>query len=262
MRKTGIVTGAASGLGLEFSNLLAKDSYDLVLVDINAQKLMETKQRIEADYLVNVTVLICDLRQQKNVEHIYNQVKDKNVEVLINNAGFGLFGFFSETEWEMEESMIYLHIMTVTHLTKLILKDMIKRHSGKILNVSSVAAFQPGPLMAIYYATKAYILSFSEALANEVKGTGVTITVLCPGQTNTNFQKNTAKNSKGRSSKVDFLAPANPVSVAQYGYNDMLSGYSKSIPGIINKILVILSNLTPNIISGPLIRSIQIRIRK
>lgn len=260
--KTGLVTGAASGLGLEFSNLLAQDSFDLVLIDVDEPKLMAIKQKIQDTYQVKVYPIICDLRQPGCIDLIYEQIKGKNIDVLINNAGFGLYGFFSETEWELEESMIYMHILTMTHLTKLILKDMIKMKSGKILNVSSVAAFQPGPLMAVYYATKAYILSFSEALANEVKGTGVTVTVLCPGQTKTNFQKITAKNSKEKLSRAGFLSPADPVKVALYGYNDMLSGYTKSVPGLINKFFVLISRITPNRFSVPLIRKIQVKIRK
>ncbi len=262
MSKTGLVTGAASGLGYEFSDLLAKDSYDLVLVDNNEQKLMVAKQKIEENHEVNVYIIVCDLRKPDSVEYVYGQVKDKNVEVLINNAGFGLFGFFAETDWKIEESMIQLHVLTITHLTKLLLKDMIREGRGKILNVSSVAAFQPGPLMAIYYATKAYILSFSEALANEVKGTGVTVTVLCPGQTKTNFQKITAINSKKKQCKPNFLSAADPAKVALYGYNDMISGDSKSVPGILNKLLVLLSGLTPSRFSVPLIRRMQVRIRR
>lgn len=260
--KTGLVTGAASGLGLEFSNLLAQDSFDLVLVDVDEPKLMAAKQKIQDTYQVKVYPIICDLRQPGCIALIYEQIEDRNIDVLINNAGFGLYGFFSETAWELEESMIYMHILTMTHLTKLILKDMIKMKSGKILNVSSVAAFQPGPLMAVYYATKAYILSFSEALANEVKGTGVTVTVLCPGQTKTNFQKVTAKNSKEKLSRAGFLSPADPVKVALHGYNDMLSGYTKSVPGLINKFFVLVSRITPNRFSVPLIRKIQVKIRK
>lgn len=262
MIKTGLITGAASGLGFEFTVLLAKDSFDLVLVDIDEPKLMEVSQKIRDIYHVHVDIIICDLCKPGCIELISEQIKDRNIDVLINNAGFGLYGFFSETEWKLEESMINMHILTMTHLTKLILKDMIKMKSGKILNVSSVAAFQPGPLMAVYYATKAYILSFSEALANEVKGTGVTVTVLCPGQTKTNFQKRTAKNSREKLSKADFLSPADPAQVALYGYNDMLSGYSKSVPGLINKFFVFISRITPNRVSVPLIRKIQVQIRK
>lgn len=262
MVMTGLVTGAASGLGFEFSNLLAQDSFNLILVDIDEEKLIAAKQRIRARYQVRVDTIICDLRQPGCAELIHEQIKGRNIDVLINNAGFGLYGFFSETAWELEESMIYMHILTMTHLTKLLLKDMIKMKSGKILNVSSVAAFQPGPLMAVYYATKAYILSLSEALANEVKGTGVTVTVLCPGQTKTNFQKITAKNSKEKQSRASFLSPADPAKVALCGYHDMLSGYSRSVPGLINKFFVLVSRITPNRFSVPLIRKIQAQIRK
>ena len=262
MTKTGLVTGAASGLGFEFSNLLALDSFNLVLVDVDEQKLMAAKQKIADTYQVQVDIIICDLRQPGCVETIYKQIEGRKIDILINNAGFGLYGFFSETEWELEEAMIYLHILTLTHLTKLILKDMIKVNSGKILNVSSVAAFQPGPLMAVYYATKAYILSFSEALSSEVRGTGVSVTVLCPGQTKTNFQKITAVNSKEKLTKAGFLMPADPSKVALCGYNDMLSGYSKSVPGLINKLLVLVSHVTPNKYSVRLIRKIQLQIRK
>src|SRR5665648_133429 len=262
MNKTALVTGAASGLGSEFSNLLANDSYDLILIDINENSLIETKQKIEKKYPVKVSILTYDLCKPKVADLIYQELKNKKIDVLINNAGFGLFGFFSETEWEIEESMILLHVLTLTHLTKLILKDMVLNGSGKILNVSSLAAFQPGPMMSVYYATKAYILSFSEALANEVKGTGVTVTVLCPGQTKTNFEKITAKNSKEKLSSAGFLSLADPVKVALYGYNDMHSGYSKSVPGLINKFLILASRITPNRFSLPLIRKIQVQMRK
>lgn len=261
MNKIGLVTGAASGLGYEFSNLLANDSYDLILIDINEFKLNDSKQKLEEHHNVKVNTIICDLRTPKIAESVYEEVKNKNIDVLINNAGFGLFGFFSETDWEIEESMIFVHVLTMTHLTKLILKDMIFRGSGKILNVSSLAAIQPGgPLMAVYFATKAYILSFSEALANEVKGTGVTVTVLCPGQTKTNFENAAASNSNTKVSKIKPFT-ADPVKVAVYGYNAMKAGKSNAIPGIMNKLIVLLLRLLPRRFTVQLIRKIQIRIR-
>jgi short-subunit dehydrogenase len=261
MNKIALVTGAASGLGYEFSNLLAGDSFDLILIDVNEGLLMDAKQRIEKKYPVSIHTLTCDLRKPKIAEYIYDQVKDCNVDVLINNAGFGLFGFFTETAWEIEESMICLHVLTLTHLTKLILKDMIRKGGGRIMNVSSLAAFQPGPLMAVYFATKAYILSFSEALANEVKGTGVTVTVLCPGQTKTNFENIAAIKSKSKVSKVKYFT-ADPVKVALYGYNAMKSGRLIAIPGMVNKFIVLISNLIHRSITGFLIRKIQVIIRK
>ena len=261
MNKTGLVTGAASGLGFEFSNLLAKDSYDLILIDINENELIKVKQKIEEIHHVRVSILICDLCKPKIAEYVYEQFKDREIDVLINNAGFGLFGFFSETNWEIEESMICLHVLTMTHLTKLILKDMIRKGSGNILNVSSLAAFQPGPLMSVYYATKAYILSFSGALANEVKGTGVTVTVFCPGQTKTNFENIAALNSNTKVSKIRAFT-ADPVKVALYGYKAMKAGRETAIPGTVNKLVVLLSRIIPRIIIVQLIRKIQMKIRR
>lgn len=261
MNKIGLITGAASGLGYEFSNLLAKDSYDLILIDINENKLKESAQRIKEKYKVSLSILTFDLSQPGIADHIYKSIENKEIDVLINNAGFGLFGFFSETDWKLEESMIYLHVLTLTHLTKLIIKDMVKKGSGKVLNISSLAAYQPGPLMAVYYATKAYILSFSEALANEVKGTGVTITVLCPGQTKTNFENIAAINSNTKVSKIKMFT-ADPVKVALFGYNAMKAGKTVAIPGTINKIVLLLSRIVPRTITAHLIRKIQVNIRK
>ncbi len=261
MNKIGLVTGAASGLGYEFSNLLAGDSYDLILIDINESQLLLAKQRIEEKYKIQVNTLTCDLRKPRIAQYVYEQVKEKNIDVLINNAGFGLFGLFTDTDWEIEESMIYLHILTMTHLTKLILKDMISKREGRILNISSMAAFQPGPLMAVYFATKAYILSFSEALANEVRGTGVSVTALCPGQTKTNFENIAAINSKSTVSKIKYFT-ADPAKVALCGYKAMKAGRMTAVPGTMNKFILLLSTLIPRTISGILIKRIQVKIRK
>lgn len=261
MNKIGLVTGAASGLGYEFSNLLAGDSYDLILIDINEKLLAAAKQRLEEKHPIQVRTITCDLRQPGIADYVYQQVNNKKIDVLINNAGFGLFGYFKDAEWKIEESMIYLHILTLTHLTKLILKDMIGKREGRILNVSSLAAFQPGPLMAVYFATKAYILSFSEALANELKGTGVSVTALCPGQTKTNFENVAAINSGSRVSKIKYFT-ADPVKVARYGYKAMQAGRMTAVPGTMNKFIVMLSALIPRTISGFIVRRIQISIRK
>jgi len=260
MSKTGLITGAASGLGYEFSNLLARDHYDLVLVDINESNLLKTKQKIEEKYNIGVETIICDLGKPETASLIYQQIKHRNIDILINNAGFGLFGFFAETNPETEESMINVHILTMTQLTKLIIKGMIRKGSGKILNISSLGAFVPGPLMSVYYATKAFILSFSEALANEVKGTGVTVTVLCPGVTRTNFQNTTAFHSNTKASKMKrFTHDADKV--ASYGYNAMKAGKSSAVPGILNKFIVLLSRLLPRRINAQMVRKIQMKIR-
>ena len=260
MKRVGLVTGAASGLGYEFSILLAKDSYDLILIDINDLKLNEAKHRIEEKYHVSVMTLPCDLSKPQVAAYVYGQSKNQNIEVLVNNAGFGLYGHFSTTNWEQEESMIFLHVLNLTHLTKLLLKDMLEKKSGKILNISSMAAFQPGPLMAVYFATKAYILSFSEALANEVKNTGVTVTVLCPGKTKTNFGNMAANNSNSKVGKIRSFT-ADPVVVARYGYKAMKAGRSLAIPGMSNKIIAFVLKLLPRTLTTNLIRRIQIKIR-
>ena len=253
--KTALVTGAASGLGFELSLLLANDSYNLILIDINAIKLVEAKMYIEKKYpAVEVLLLLKDLSKPNVAQDIFDEVKRIPIDILINNAGFGLFGSFSNTDWQRESEMLYVHTHTTTHLTKLLLQRMLVHKKGKILNVSSLAAFQPGPLMAIYYATKAYILSFSEALANELKGTGVSLTVLCPGQTNTAFQKKVSNSSVN--TKVDFNT-ACPKKVAMYGYNAMKKGKTVAIPGRFNKFLAAMPRFVPRNMATALVRKIQ-----
>lgn len=256
-----MVTGAASGLGLEFSHLLANDSFDLIMIDLDHAKLKEAKVIIEEKYKAAVQTLVFDLSKPQVAVEIYDVVKNRKVEILINNAGFGLFGFFSETDWKTEEEMIHLHVLTLTHLTKLILRDMLSRGKGRIMNVSSLAAFQPGPMMSIYYASKAFILSFSEALSNEVKGTGVTVTVLCPGLTKTNFQKKAAALSNSKESSVSF-AKVSPQDVARYGYRAMMRGKRLAVPGLINKLTSRLPRFFPRSFTIAIVRRIQENLRK
>ena len=261
--KTALITGAASGLGFEFSLLLANDSYNLILVDINASKLEKVKNHIQKVYNSQIVILIKDLSKNNIALDILNDIKDEQVDVLINNAGFGLFGSFSDTNWQRESEMLNLHINTTTQLTKLFLKGMVERDNGKILNISSLAAFQPGPLMAIYFASKAYILSFSEAIANELKGTGVTVTALCPGQTKTAFQTVVANTSfqeldsdSSCKNKFDYNM-ACPKGVAKYGYAAMLKGKTVAIPGRFNKFLATLSRFVPRKMTTSIVRKIQ-----
>lgn len=252
--KTALVTGGASGLGYEFAVLLAKDSYHLILIDIDSSTLNETKKELESHYPIQVTTLTKDLSIQNISEEIVEEIKETPIDVLINNAGFGLFGTFAETDWHREAAMLNLHIITTTHLTKLLLKGMVQRGSGKILNMSSLAAFQPGPLMAIYYASKAYILSFSEAIANELKGTGVSVTVLCPGQTKTSFQEVVSQETS--ENKISFNI-ASPKDVAAYGYKEMNKGKIVVVPGIINKFLSKLPRIMPRNTAANIVRKIQ-----
>ncbi len=254
MNKTAIITGAASGIGYELSLLLAKDSYNLILIDLNMANLQEVKTTILNLYSCKINCIEKDLSRKDAASEVYAEIKEISVDVLINNAGFGIFGTFSKTDWERESEMLNLHIHTTTHLTKLFLPQMIDRNSGKILNIASLAAFQPGPLMALYYASKAYILSFSEAIANELKETGVSITVLCPGQTKTAFQKTVSKTS----SKIagDFYG-ACPKKVAKSGYNALLKGKTVIVPGRFNKFLSFLPRVVPRSFATSMVRKIQ-----
>jgi uncharacterized protein len=258
--KTALVTGAASGFGFEFAKLLAADSYNMILVDIDASRLESVKDYIIQNYPVEVDVIVCDLAKPQAAGEIYYRIKSRLIDVLINNAGFGLSGFFTKTDWQTEEAMINLHILAITHLTKLFITDMVSRRSGRIMNISSVAAFQPGPLMAVYYASKSYILSFSEAIANEVKGTGVTVTVFCPGLTRTRFQENTAIHSNTKMIKIGRIASVKKV--ARIGYHAMLIGKTLSVPGIENKIVVLLNRIVSLKARASLVRYIQENIRK
>ena len=260
MNKTGIVTGGASGLGFEFSKLLARDSHDLILIDRHERMLSEAKEQIVNRFSISVDTIVCDLSKPQIAYEIFSKIGRRNIDVLVNNAGFGIFGFFSETEWHLEEEMIMLHVLTNTHLTKLILKKMLQKGHGKIVNISSLAAFQPGPLMSVYYATKAYILSLSEALANEVRGTGVTVTAICPGRIKTNFQRTLALHSKVKQSASKFYTISTE-RIAASGYKAMQAGKTIVIPGFFNRVLAWLPRILPRAVSAMIVRKIQEKFR-
>jgi short-subunit dehydrogenase len=259
MTKTALVTGAASGLGYELAQLLAKDGCKLILVDIDAENLEEAKQNLMQDFKVEVITLAKDLSLPNIAQNIMDDIKNIPIDILINNAGFGLYGSFSETDWERESAMLHVHILTTTHLTKLVLEGMVARGSGRILNMSSLAAFQPGPLMSIYYASKGYMLSFSEAIANELKGTGVTVTALCPGPTKTAFQETVSEDAKDN--KITFNM-ANAKEVALYGYKAMLKGKTYAIPGFFNKFLATLPRFMTRNAASAIVRRIQEKNRE
>ena len=252
--KTALVTGAASGLGFELALLLAKDGYHLILIDIDPKKLEAAKSSILKIYDIKTTLLVKDLSLINIAQEIYDDINNTNIDIVINNAGFGTFGAFYDSDWERDLEMLHLHILTTTHLIKLILPDMVERGSGKILNLSSLAAFQPGPLMALYYASKAYLLSFSQAISNELKGTGVSVTVLCPGPTKTSFQDAVSEDCKDN--KITFNM-ACPKEVAAYGYKAMHSGRVVAIPGIFNKFLSILPRMLTRNSTIKIVRKIQ-----
>ncbi|MBW4511451.1 MAG: SDR family oxidoreductase [Scytonematopsis contorta HA4267-MV1] len=235
-KKTVLVTGGANGIGYELAYFFAKDGYNLVLVDRDEQKLLEVTETFKDKFDGNVKSIVKDLSISTSPLEIFTELQQESIkiDVLVNNAGFGTIGFFNDTSLEDELGMLQVNLVSLTHLTKLFLKDMVKQGEGKILNVASTAAFQPGPLMAVYFATKAYILSFSEAISNELNGTGVTVTVLCPGPTESAFHERTGmadtilvKNKKMMDAKT----------VAKIGYHGLMNNRTIVIPGIKNLIL-------------------------
>lgn len=243
-RQTALVTGGSGGIGLEIAKVLARKGFDLVLVARNRDALEAAAGQIEGKHTVGVHVFAADLRRREAPESISDFLRNENIpiEALVNNAGFGVGGEFAETELTRELEMIQVNIAALTHLTKLFLPAMIKRRSGHILNVASTAAFQPGPLMAVYYATKAYVLSFSEALAEELRNTGVTVTTLCPGPTRTDFAEEA---QVGNSRLFAAFGIAEPVDVAEYGVSAMLHGRRVAIPGIKNKLVAHANRFAP-----------------
>src|SRR6266496_2673190 len=233
-RQTALVTGGSGGIGLELAKVLARNGFDLVLVSRTRDSLEAAAGQIEGKYDVKVHVFAADLRRREAPEAIFDFLHNENtaIDVLVNNAGFGLGGEFAETELTRELEMIQVNIAALTHLTKLFLPAMIKRRSGRILNVASTAAFQPGPLMSVYYATKAYVLSFSEAIAEELRDSGVTVTALCPGPTQTGF----ASAANMEASRLFGNRVARSSDVARAGYDAMKRGTRVVVPGLRNKL--------------------------
>jgi hypothetical protein len=249
--QTVLITGASGGIGLELSKLFAKDGYSLVLVARSEDKL----QKLAGELKVPVIILSKDLSKPSSPQEIFDNLLEKkiHIDILVNNAGFGSYGFFYNTSLEEELKLLQVNIIALTHLTKLFLPSMIQHHDGKILNVSSTAAFQPGPLMAVYYASKAYVQSFSEALSNELIGTGVTVTALCPGPTKTDFQSR----ANMEESKLFLGKIMEAKTVAEIGYHGLMKGKRVVIPGFYNKLLAWVSKLSPNRMVIPIVRKMQ-----
>lgn len=235
MSKTTLITGASSGIGLELAKVHASKGDNLVLVARNGKILNEVKSELELKHNVQVHIIIRDLSLPDSVLSIYDETIRLGIQVdyLINNAGFGDFGMFYETDWNKEQQMINLNILTLTHFTKVYLKDMVKRKSGKIMNVASTAAFQPGPTMAVYYASKAYVLHFSEAVNNEVADKNITVTALCPSATESGFQATAAMEE---SALVKGKKLSSAKTVAEFGYKAMMKGKAVAIYGLSNYI--------------------------
>jgi short-subunit dehydrogenase len=231
--QTSLITGASGGIGYELAKLFARDHFNLVLVARSSDKLNQVAAELQSQFGVIAKSVALDLASANAPKFLFDRLQREGiaVDVLVNNAAFGGFGEFASMPEEEILGQIHLNIAALTHLTRLFLPAMLARRSGKIMNVASTAAFQPGPLMAVYYATKAYVLSFSEALANEVAGSGVTVTCFCPGATDTNFQKRANMENSRLFKKVGAM---NAETVAGDGYRGLMAGRTLVISGAKN----------------------------
>jgi uncharacterized protein len=256
MKKTALITGASLGIGYELAKQFAKNGHNVVLVARTEEKLKAIAKDLEAQFGIKADVIATDLSKENVAQDVYNEVKRRgiNIDFLINNAGFGDFGMFSETDWSKEKQMIDLNITTLVHFCKLFVPDMIAQKSGKIMNVASTAAFQPGPTMAVYYATKSFVLSFSEGISNELEGTGVSVTALCPGATESGFQ---AAANLEESKLVKGKKLPTSAEVALYGYNALMANKVVAIHGFMNTIMATSIRFTPRFIVRKLVRFIQ-----
>ncbi len=243
-----LITGASGGIGYELAKLFAADKYSLILVARDKAKLESISGEFRSKYNVDVKVIQVDLSVASSASEVFAEAIQNNAEidVLVNNAGFGGNGKFAETDLGVELDMMALNDTALVTLTKLALPGMLKRGRGKILNIASTAAFVPGAFMAIYYASKAFVLSFSEALASELKGTGVTVTCLCPGPTLTGFQK---RAGTGNSMLHKAQSVMTPEAVAWKGYSALMKGKAVVIPGFMNKLSIQSTRFMPRFVT-------------
>ncbi len=251
-----LVTGASSGIGLELARRFAQDGIHLILVARTTNKLQELARELEASYRVRCVVIAIDLSQPDAPQTIFNECRNLGLHVnyLVNNAGFGSYGPFLDTEWGVTQRMMQVNMRALTELTYLFGRPMRERGRGHILNVASTAAFQPGPLMSVYYASKAYVLSFSEALAEELQDSGVLVTALCPGPTASNFQS-TAKMEKVK--LFEKMRPPSSKQVADYGYKAMMQGQRVAIEGVMNFMITQSVRVTPRRWVTKIVKSLQ-----
>jgi short-subunit dehydrogenase len=243
MAKAALVTGASAGLGAEFAELFAADAHDVVLVARRRDRLDELARRLQTTRGSRVDVIAEDLADPAAPERVAAELAKRGVEVefLVNNAGFGAAGPFAELDVARQLAMVQVNIAAVIHLTRLLLPAMVARRSGHILNIGSMAGFLPGPSMAVYYASKAFVNSFTEALHFELRDTGVAVTLSCPGPTDTEFAQ-IARSGKSRLFKTGSMGASE---VAAHAYRAMMSGKPMAIPGLRNKLGVLSLRVAP-----------------
>ena len=229
MKNVALITGASSGIGKELAKIHAQQGGDLIIVARSKDRLESLKSELESTHQVEVKIITTDLSQPSSAEEVFDQIEGWGIEIeyLINNAGFGGRGKFHEREWSHDMSMINLNVMALTALTRYFLPGMVKRNRGKILNVSSTASLTPGPLQAVYFATKAYVTFFSNAIAEELRDTNITVTALLPGATETEFAR-----VAGMDNTSLFDKTVTAESVAKDGYQGMLNGKLDVVSGL------------------------------
>lgn len=229
MKRLALITGASSGIGKELALIHAEKGGDLILVARRKDKLAELQQEIQSEHNSDVTTIIKDLSKSGSAKELYDEVRNTNLQVdyLINNAGFGLRGKFHELSLSRQQEMMHLNMVSLTELMHLFLPAMIERNSGRILNVSSTASFMPGPLQAVYFASKSYVQFLSNAIAEELRGSGVTLTNLMPGATDTEFAR-----TAGMEKTKLFKEASSPEIVAEEGYEGMLRGELDVVSGV------------------------------
>lgn len=252
-----LITGASGGIGYELARVMAADRWDLVLAARSADKLTEIAGQLSSAHGVQIETVPIDLAVPKATRELFAAATagGRPITALVNNAGFGLFGPFAEADPASVDQLIQLNIAALTDLTRLALPDMVARRSGYVLNVASAAAFQPGPLMAIYYASKAYVLHFSEAIAEELAASGVRVTALCPGATETGF----AQRADMQNSRLFHGHILSAAAVAKAGYNGLLRGQRVVIPGWKYKILTTAVRFAPRTLAAKIARAMQER---
>jgi short-subunit dehydrogenase len=253
--KTALITGASSGIGLELAHLFARDGYRLVLVARNRSNLRHLGDDLQSRYSITVRIEPKDLAHPSTPAELYQELQESGIvlDVLVNNAGFGGAGTFTGTKWSQEAEMMQVNMVALTHLTKLFLPQ-IRAREGMIMNVASTAAFQPGPFMAVYYASKAYVLSFTEALAEELRGTGVKVSCLCPGPVKTNFQKRAYLQG---TAMMNSPLMVDVREVARAGYEGLKQGKRVVIPGWKNWMGVQLLRISPREMVTKVVRKLQ-----
>lgn len=239
-----LITGANGGLGSALAREFAWHDYDLVLVVRHAHSVETLCQELEQEFACKIDVISADLARENAAQHIYRELARRKiqVDVLVNNAGFGNYGFFHENSFENQSDLLRVNVLAPVELTRLLVPSMIQRGQGKILNIASTAAFQPGPLMATYYASKAFLLHFSEAIGNELEPFGVQVSALCPGPTATNFQ---SRSRMGNARVIQKGRLLDPAVVAKTAYNGLEKKKRVIVPGLDNQAKSLVPRLLP-----------------